>query len=231
VTETTTELVETDAGIESRADYLRTEFLERIAHELRGPAGVTLGVLDELELSLGTDVARHRALLAMARRGALRVLRTAERLTRAAQLESGAVSFCVAPADLREVVRRACADASVIEGRSHVKVTEIAPDLPCNASIDEGWAQAALTELVSHALRLAAREVRVEVTDRAQVIVTHDGASSTEVPARRFERRADRRDAGLALPMVRQVVDALGGQLSFDTADLGSRALLAFKRA
>lgn len=230
MTKTTTELAESDEATESRGDYLRTEFLERIAHELRGPAGVTLGVLDELELSLGSEVAQHRALLAMARRGALRVLRTAERLTRAGQLESGAVSFHLVRSDLRTVARRACAEACVIEGRSHVKVTEAAPELPCHASIDEGWAQAALTELVAHALRLAAREVRVEVTESAQIIVTHDGASS-EVPAGRFERRADRRDAGLALPMVRQVADALGGQLSFEKTDLGSRVLLAFKPA
>ena len=49
--------------------YLRTEFLERVAHELRGPSGVTLGAIDEMELLLGEDSEKVKPLLSMARRG------------------------------------------------------------------------------------------------------------------------------------------------------------------
>src|SRR5689334_21052599 len=108
-----------DAARDDTSRYLRTELLERIAHELRGPAGVTLGALDELEHALD-DAQRdqHKLLFAMARRGARRVLRTAERLTRTAQLEgSGIHAVPTAPTDLRGIVKQATEDAEAVEGR------------------------------------------------------------------------------------------------------------------
>src|SRR5690606_33938923 len=91
-----------DAEQES-ARYVRTELLERIAHELRGPAGVTLGALDEIERVLASVEGEDaRALLLMARRGIRRILRTAERLTRTAQLEAGPVQLSSAHHDVRD---------------------------------------------------------------------------------------------------------------------------------
>jgi signal transduction histidine kinase len=36
-----------DAPRVSQSSYLKTSFLEALAHELRGPSGVTLGALDD----------------------------------------------------------------------------------------------------------------------------------------------------------------------------------------
>src|SRR4051812_42731051 len=93
---------------EDASRYLRTELLERIAHELRGPAGVTLGALDELEHALGAQaVEQNQMLFAMARRGARRVLRTAERLARTALLESASQHITPVPSDLGKIVKQA----------------------------------------------------------------------------------------------------------------------------
>ena len=143
-----------------RSEFVRTEFLDRVAHELRGPAGVTLGALDELELSLGEAAETYRTLFAMARRGAFKVLRTADRLTRTAQLEAG-VKFHPVATDLKEVVRRACVDASRVEERSKVKFDINLPDGTCTIPLDASWAQAAVTEdrLMEIAIEAGAEDV------------------------------------------------------------------------
>lgn len=198
---------------------MRTELLERIAHELRGPAGVTLGALDELEHALGAAQSeQHRLLFAMARRGAKRVLRTAERLTRTAQLELGQLAAAEgAPCDLRSLVSHAVTEAQLIEGRTSVKVSLRAPDEPCLCLVDGGWWGVALGELVSQAIRCARREVDVLVAlkdARVVVQVCDDRAAIVELPSERFVSAKDRRDASLGWPLVCDVVGERGATLS-----------------
>jgi CheY-like chemotaxis protein len=63
------------------ADKNGAQYLRRLSHDIRGPLGVTLGALDELELALGADAATYASLLAMARRGARKVLQIAESMS------------------------------------------------------------------------------------------------------------------------------------------------------
>ncbi len=220
-----------DAVHKERSEFVRTEFLDRVAHELRGPAGVTLGALDELELSLGEAAEAHRTLFAMARRGAFKVLRTADRLTRTAQLEAG-VQFKPVATDLREVVKRACTEAARIEERSKVKLEISIPDEPHVLPLDAGWVQAAITELVSQALHLARREVSVKIIEKSNVLITSDAVGHHASPStQRFERRADRRDAGLAIPLAREVAHAHGGDLYIESNETGTRVTVAFGAA
>ena len=126
--------------------YLRTELLERIAHELRGPTGVTLGALDEIERLLARSECEEesRALISMARRGARRVLRTAERLTRTAQLEAGHTHMAATLLDVREIVARVARDTEQLEGRSAVRVELVTAAQPCVAHVDANWLGVAL---------------------------------------------------------------------------------------
>jgi len=193
--------------------YLRTELLERIAHELRGPVGVTLGALDELEHALGSaSVEQNRLLFAMARRGARRVLRTAERLTRTALLESAPVHLTCLPSDVKPLVQQAVQEAELVEGRSSVRVGLTVPSEPCPAEVDGGWLTIALGELVSQAIRCARRAVTVTVEPAAEsvrIVVGDDRVVVTESPpAARFVSLSDRRDAALGWPLVCDVARA-----------------------
>ena len=203
---------------EDASRYLRTELLERIAHELRGPAGVTLGALDELEHALGTQaVEQNQMLFAMARRGARRVLRTAERLARTALLESASPHITPVPSDLNTIVKQASDDAQLIEGRSSVRVKVSLPEQPCLCQADGGWLTVALSELVSSAVRCARREVEVRVETRGSTVVVRVSDDRTVAmeapPAARFVALEDRRDAALGWPLVCDVARAHGGEL------------------
>jgi signal transduction histidine kinase len=197
--------------------YLRTELLERIAHELRGPAGVTLGALDELEHALEPlAVEQNRLLFAMARRGARRVLRTAERLTRTAQLEGNTAHVSCVTSELSAIVRQATQEAELIEARSTIRVTLDVPEAAVEADVDAGWLTVALTELISQAIRTARKAVEVSLQREGGLLVVRvadDRSVITESPSTRFVHLADRRDAALGWPLICDVARAHGADL------------------
>jgi K+-sensing histidine kinase KdpD len=206
---------------------------ERVAHELRGPAGVTLGAIDELELALGAQAENHRALLAMARRGVGKVLRTAERLSKKSQLDSGRAVMAATQVDLRELVARAGKDAEQMEARRGIEVKVEAGDTPQLATLDESWALTAVTELVSLGIRAARREVRITLTregERARVAVTDDGRPPASPVQSGHASPADRRSACLSVPLTQGIARALGAELTIDAAAAGNRRVLLFAK-
>jgi len=199
--------------------YLKTEFLERIAHELRGPAGVTLGALDELDLALGSESARVANLLAMARRSVQRVLRTAERLQRVAQLEAGDVEWQRERRDLRDIVRAALVTVEGLEARKGIAVVVALSDTACMAEVDVPWVTSAVTELVLNAIRNAktTAEVNTALRDNeVRVSVTDDGGGFSGPVNKRFAPSGRRQGLGVSLSLVNDVARAHGGQLIID---------------
>ena len=77
--------------------------LSRIAHELRGSAGVALGATSEIRGKLPPEGEKF---VAMAQRGLERVLRIADRLSRASALERNLVEYRRETADIGEFVAR-----------------------------------------------------------------------------------------------------------------------------
>ena len=219
----------------SQSTYLRTTFLEGLAHELRGPSGVTLGALDELELALGEHAAAHATLFAMARRGVRRVLRSAERLSRTAQLELPGHMLAREEVDLTKLVERSAKEAELVEARRGVKVELTLPEGKQVARVDPSWLGAAMAEMVGAALRSARRSVMVELQQSGDVfrfVVCDDGVAGGLPRTRRFEASEDRRDAGLAFPMIKEVAEAHGGELSLRNGEMaGLLAVLTFTAA
>lgn len=206
----------------SQTTYMKTSFLEALAHELRGPSGVTLGALDELELALGDAASAHAGLFAMARRGVRRVLRTTDRLSRSAQLEHAGLSLSLEEAELGALLERAARDAELVEARRGVKLEITRPAEPVLLRVDATWLTAALSEVVAAALRAAKRSVLVELqrgSDSHRVIICDDGPIASLPRLRRFEPSDDRRDAGLAFPLVKEVIDAHRGELSLKSGE------------
>jgi signal transduction histidine kinase len=216
-------------AVASQAD----DWGERVAHELRGPAGVTLGAIDELELSLGANAEAHRALIAMARRGVGKVLRTAERLSRKSQLDAGRAVMAPTTIDLRTLVTRAREEAEQLESRRGIEVTVEANDGSWLMTVDESWAQVVLTEMISLSIRAARREVKIALTrdnDRPQVVVTDDGRPPAAQAQGGHASPADRRTACLSLPVAHGAARALGAELTMEAAAPGNRRTLQFGR-
>jgi signal transduction histidine kinase len=224
-----------DGNRVSQSGYLRTTFLEALAHELRGPSGVTLGALDELELALGENAQQHAALFAMARRGVRRVLRTADRLSRTAQLEQSGPILSREETDLVTLVERATKEAELVEARRGVKLDLTMPEGRCMALVDPTWLGAAMAELVGAGLRSARKAVLIELQragDAYRFVVCDDGVAAHLPRLRRFEPQDDRRDAGLAFPLAKEVAEAHAGELSVRNGETaGLLSVLTFPAA
>ena len=130
-----------------RACCART-LLGRVSHDLRGPAGIVSGVLDELESreSDGTDA----SLFAMARRGLGGILRIAERLEMVAQLDAGPLRVERLPIDLSALCHaRWRHEAKTIQKRKSIAISL---DLPANAraTVDQRWFGMAVMEIIAN---------------------------------------------------------------------------------
>jgi len=206
---------------------------ERVAHELRGPAGVTLGAIDELELALGASAEAHRALIAMARRGIGKVLRTAERLSRKSQLDAGRANMAPTSLDLRALVTRAREEAEQLESRRGIEVTVEASEDSWLMTLDESWTQVVLTEMISLSIRAARREVKIALkreNDRPLVVITDDGRPPAAPVQGGHASPVDRRTACLSLPVAHGAARILGAELTMEAAAPGNRRTLSFGR-
>jgi len=199
--------------------YLRTAFLDRVAHELRGPAGVIDGAVQELEAALGPAAQEHRVLLDMMRRGVRRIVRTADRLQQTGQCERDTLELLRQRCDLSELVRRSVNEAAATEGRKKIRVDVNMPTNPIYSDVDERWMAVALYEVASNSIRHARESVSVsfEQDDSGvDVIFVDDNHNSPDFAPMRFQQPREARGLGLALAIVRDVVDAHGGELSIE---------------
>ncbi len=204
--------------------YVRTHFLARIAHELRGPAGVIHGALHELEIALGSDSEKFRSLLSMADRGVKRLLRTAMLLEETSQFEQGKVEFTRVRCNVIDIVQHAALDAEALDSRRMIAVKVDAPSTPCFGNVDARWIAMALGEIFSNAIRHASAHVLVRVVCDSGMIrinCTDDNRSPRAFAPIRFREPNERRGHGLALAIARDVVAAHEGTIEIAMGDFG----------
>jgi signal transduction histidine kinase len=223
--------------------YLRTAFLERLAHELRGPAGVIHGAMQELEAALGSNAQEHELFLSMAKRGLKRILRTADRLQHTGQLERGPLSLTRSDCDLALLLKHSVDEAFTIESRKKIKVELDVPEGQRLIVADSHWISIALFELASNAIRHASERVQVQLrsgsgvgTGVDEIVFTDDGRSSFEFGPSRFVPGREARGLGLGLAIASDVVLAHAGTLAIECGrthgqDYGGRVQVSLPRA
>lgn len=194
---------------------LSTAALDQLAHDLRGPAGVIQGALQELEHALGDDAAKYHSLLLMALRGVRRITRNADRLQQLGQLHEGTARFVSEPCDVITLLRRSVESSSTLENRRNVSVDVVAPTEPLIVEFDEKWMGVVLTELASNMIRQAIKRAEVRIVEDPTWITIrfiNDNPASIKV-APSGSKSSDARGLGLALSIVRDVVEAHGSEL------------------
>jgi NtrC-family two-component system sensor histidine kinase KinB len=189
-----------------------------VAHELRGPVGVALGALEQIEGELKQVSDSNPRLVQMTRRGLRRVLRTADRLSRAGQLEQGHMTLNGVQLDLRSLLEQACEEAQSLDGR---RTVDLKVDLGLTTApvvADREWLTFALSELVALALRSARSQVRVSLSPAADgwtVGIEDDGSGRSCQPEPSLSIGACSLDVDLVLRLARAIADAQ--QVAFET--------------
>ena len=162
---------------------LSTALLERMAHDIRGPVGIVTFLLDELATGQIAPQPLDE-LVTRSRRSLQRLLNVADRLSRAALLESDDVQLSMSRLEVRSMIRDCVAVAVSSEARPEVEVKTSFGDQPVFANMDARWLSAAFSDTVMTFIRRARSlvEVSVEQQDPLRIILTHDGRRTKSEP-------------------------------------------------
>ena len=183
-----------------------------IAHDVRGPIGVIVAVLHEIEQSAGAAVgADLERLLEMARRSTRKLERTAATLDAVAQLEQPQLSTV----DLCHMLHAAVDRMRSLERRSELKLTLPSATGTTRVQVAPALFPHALEELVGWALRRNPAELRLEIqrpdeSANVVVVVTVVGVAVLPASARPFQD---------PLGLARQLLEAQGAGLSIEAVE------------
>ena len=222
----------------------RSRFLATVSHEMRTPMN---GIIGMTELLLTTPLnSAQREFSAIVKNSAASLLRMVNDLLDLAKIEAGKLQLDAMPFDPGEVVHMATSlmRASAME-KGLTLAAEVPDDLPTVLIGDPYRLRQVLLNLIGNALKFTERggvRVRVERLDlapatatlRFQVIDTGIG-----VPEGQAERIFDSfaqvdqsltrkyGGTGLGLTISKQLVEAMGGRITVDSA-VGAGSVFAF---
>ena len=200
------------------------KLLSIVAHEIRSPLSALALQAELLGRSLGEDE-RARSRLEAVRARIARIVRLLDNLLETSRLESGTLDIEPEELDLSEVAAEVVHAAELEVQSACCSVTLEAPR-PVIGRWDRLRLEQVMTNLLSNALKYGAGKpvaVRVEATNGSARFAVEDhgiGIPKEEQPRifSPFSRAIDARTYagfGLGLWIVKQIVEAMGGRVTF----------------
>jgi signal transduction histidine kinase/PAS domain-containing protein len=197
-------------------DQARQEFVERAAHELRGPVGsialMASGLAREAHLS---DQERLASSLESLAAQAERIQTMATHLLELSQLDEGRLEMHLGPQRVADAAQAALA------GVAHDTQKTVTINAPADLAVyaDQLLLDEILANLLANAHRHGGRCIEVEARrdgDVVEITVSDDGSGvPPELLSRLFEpmtlRRVTSEHGGLGLALVRKMAVAMGG--------------------
>ncbi len=225
------------AGERKRLDKLKDEFVVTVSHELRTPLTSITGSLGLLVSGAGGSLPDSVArLVRIAHSNCERLVRLVNDILDIEKLESGSWVFNLSRVDVRSLLEKTVKDNHGF-AESHGVRVRIGTDSIATVHVraDPNRLSQVITNLLSNAIKFSARDQEVIVTietgaDLVRISVQDNGSGiPTKFRSHIFERfaRADATDArvkggtGLGLSIVKQIIDRLGGEVSFEDAPGG----------
>ena len=217
-------IVITDVSVRERRERAEREFVANAAHELRTPLATITGSIQVLQAGAKDDAEQRDRFLKHIEREAARLTRLTRALLVLARAQTRAEAPRLAAVDIKPLLEAIAADARP-EGDVRVEV-----DCPAGLEVlaEQDLVEQAVANLVANAVEhtpegkitISARKlptagVSLEVSDTGRGI-----------PHERQDRIFDRfyrpggrdpRNFGLGLAIVRDAVQALGGQIELDS--------------
>lgn len=186
-------------------DTTQADLLHRLAHDLRSPLEVLRGTVGDLP-ALESKAEREHATL-LAGRAVNRLLRLTEHLDLAAAASQGHLRPKPGEVDVRATVSGALARVQSAEPRSSVSV-ELKGE--GRWKTDGKLLAAAVSELLSNALKNARSTVRIQVSTDAVAVVDDGPGVPPEKLARLFTgEHASLSGLGLGLPLANAIAEVL----------------------
>jgi signal transduction histidine kinase len=231
---------------ERAAQQSREEFLARMSHELRTPLNAVIGFTRVLEKNgAGNQRPEDVQMLGRVRAGGEQLLRLVEDVLDQSRIQQGQLALAFDKVDVAQIARTVVASyrsAAVAKG---LRMLAVLPESTVPIALDGGRFEQVLRHLVDNAVKFTGSgSIKVTlVTDSASGRPTRLSVADTGIgiaPERLdrvfvpFEQvdggtRRSYGGAGLGLPLARQLCEAMGCQLSVESAEeSGSRFTIRF---
>ncbi len=215
------------------ADRLKNQFIQNVSHELRTPLAIIVGYVEMLHSGeLGALSPEQQEPVAVITRRARMLRKLVDDLTAILETEIRGVTWEMV--DWAELARTLLADFKVAADKAGLDLqVEIEPDLPFVAG-DPARLRQVLDNLLDNALKFtpAGGRITVRLHQEATHLVLQVSDTGIGIPSDKLERIFDRfyqvngstrrryGGVGLGLALVKEVVEAHGGQVSV-TSTLG----------
>lgn len=222
----------------------RSDFIDMVAHQLRGPLGGIRSASAMLSTGdFGTVPEKAAKVSSQIQETASRLLSLSDTFLNASRIEVGMYRTSRVPTDVRKEVTDIFNEMSTLAGSKNLElVQDIASDIPAVAKLDKEVLENVLFNLVDNAVkytdkgrvlvgcRLGKNELLVSVSD------TGPGLTSDECRDlfRKFHRgkvgRMHQSDGtGLGLYIVKQLIEAAGGTIGVQCAGPGLGTAFSFR--
>jgi signal transduction histidine kinase len=221
---------------ELRVAQLQSDFVSAVSHEFRSPLTTLRGITELLANDRLADEGRRRQSYLFLERETGRLQRLVEDLLDFGRMESGRKQYRLAPHDVFGVVR-----AAVAEFREEALADGFQVEMDLNSDgdsraatiqADEEALRRAIRNLLENAVkyspecrtvwvegRLNHRQAAISVRDRGMGIDPHEQSQIFQKFVRgAAAKKAGIKGTGIGLSMVRQIVDACGGEIRLQSA-------------
>jgi signal transduction histidine kinase/CheY-like chemotaxis protein len=218
-------------GAAEQANRLKDQFLAVVSHELRTPLNAILGWSELLQSGRLDDAKRERASRAILD-SAKRQAQLIDELLDVARIMSGKLRLERSAVDLREIVQGAVAVVQPVIDAKRIEIVVDASPFLGTVFADSSRLQQVVWNLLSNAVKYTSEggtvRVRLNVSgSTAEMIVADSGAGIPPQflphvfePFRQADASTTRTHAGLGLGLsiVRQIVEAHGGNVTAENA-------------
>jgi PAS domain S-box-containing protein len=223
-----------DATERKRNEREKAEFVSTVSHELRTPLTSIAGSLGLLSGGAAGELpSRAARLIAIAESNSKRLVRLINDLLDMEKIQSGNMTFELAPLDLAELAARAIESVSGFGETLSVRFVFHRPPAPLTVRADADRLTQVIVNLLSNAAKFSPPNRPVEVTvethgARARVSVRDHGPGVPDHFRDRIFSKFAQADAsdtrekggtGLGLAISREIVERHGGRIWFDSKE------------
>ena len=218
-------------------DRVKTETLQLVSHELRNPLS-SIQALSEVLLKFSVTPDKSKEMITSIHDESKRLGETLNQYLDLSRLESGVRPIKVTMTDPAVMIDQCLRQYAVAANRKQIRLSKATDPILPRLAIDAGLIGIAIGNLIGNAIKYSPQQTEVTVTaesvaDRLLISVRDQGPGIPDAARDRiFEKfyRLERDNdsetigSGLGLPLVREILERHGGEVSFQNQKGGGAA-------